>query len=204
MKRVVLFSLMLGFAADSVVTGAEVSFSRADFRVSPDAAADGAPENGHVADFFVTTDADILSIGEVQIDVQGGEAYNVECTGLSCSLFARPPLFPFIFNPRETADTWVTTPGSTALLGADFPGDGDTTTLGDLSNDGPQNHFQFARITVPDRAIGTFSGRITVAGATAPESFPFSFALGIPEPSSFILMSLGALAAVNVRNRRGH
>ena len=178
---------------------ANVSFSRTDERVSDAAAADGAPENGHVANFLVTTDADILSVGKVLIEVEGGEIYDV-CS-LSCTGFGTPPLFPFIFTPRETADSWVTTPGSTSLLGAGLPGDGETTTLGDLTNDGAQNFFQFARITIPESATGNFSGRVTVAGSTGPENFPFSFPLGIPEPSSLLLIGIGLMCVCGPTRR---
>ena len=138
-------------------------------------------------------------LAKLKIDVIDGEVFNVPCETPFCSKFSSPPQDPcftclFPPTPAELVDTFVTTPGSTSFLGADFPGDGTTTTMGDLSNDGPQNHFQFARVTVSNGATGLFSGKITVAGSTGPEDFPFSFVLGVPEPTSRCFVVPGLLA----------
>ena len=66
MRNRFLWALSTALVLASTADAASVSFVRTDSTVSSEAAADGAPAGGHVADFFVTTDADILSVGKVK------------------------------------------------------------------------------------------------------------------------------------------
>jgi len=149
--------------------------------------ASGAP-SGTVYEFFVDTDGDILSIGNVSIDAPiYNDAFGLD-TGES----------PFVGTPtfeRLQVDSWISTPGvNTAILGDGFPASG-SSNWSDLSDEGAQAAFQFARLTVPDGFIGTFSGQVTIAGSVGPFSQQFSLPLGIPEPTT---MALGLLGLVGV------
>ena len=156
---------------------------------TPDASAvdQGAPDGGIIINLFATTNADILSIGEVLI-ATSNPIYNVAPPFGSDTA---PPDPPFIaFAPSLTADSWITTPGMTSLLGPGLEEADGTSTFGDLSDDGPQTDFQFARITLPPGTTGFISGKVTVAGSSGPESFSFNSSLCIPEPASVALLGL--------------
>ena len=185
--RCLLLLAMLGHGAlISVEThGATASFRTERYAAPMEAVVDGVPAGALVHDFFVTTDADILSIG--QVDIQGVELWNVEPPFGSDSSF---PAVDFIsLIPASLADSVITTPGSTSILGMGFPGGG-TSTWGDLSNDGAVTNFLFARLTTLPGKRGFFNGRVSLAGSTGPEGFPFSFPIGVPEPASVALLGL--------------
>jgi hypothetical protein len=182
------------------VSAATVAFSASLAPPSAAAIAAGVPANECIAKFFVTTDADILSVNQVITFTMGGPFFQVPPPFGSDT---EPPDPAFLsLNRALEADSWITTPGATSKLGggSGFPGDG-TGTWGDLSNDGPRANFQFAQLTIPDGQGGTFHGRISVAGASGPEAFEFVFPFCIPEPSTGLLLALGAL--VGLRARRG-
>ena len=80
----------------------------------------------------------------------------------------------FDFFPGLSADTYVTTPGETAVLGGGLPADGDDT-FGDVSDDGPQTDFQFAQMTFPSGGGVSFSGEIAIAGSDGVFSQAFDF-----------------------------
>jgi hypothetical protein len=162
-----------------------------------------APAGGHVYQFQVTTDADILSISNVQITLtQGGPLYNNSFGDAANAKPGNPALIGAF--PPLAADSWITTPGATtARLGPDLPGDG-TTTFGDLTNDGPQNNFVFAQLTVPAGTRGTFTGQVSIAGGggTTVFSQPFSFPIGVPEPTTLGLAGLSLLGLVAASRRK--
>src|SRR5690606_32629143 len=124
--------------------------------VSDQEADAGAPVGGFVHDFYATTDGDILSIGLVDITA------NLYNDGFGTD--NAPPIEALIPTfPQLAADSWITTPGNTSVLGSDgFPGNGDTA-WGDTSNNGPQDGFQFARLTTLPGEVGTFSGQFSIA-----------------------------------------
>jgi len=177
-------------------TAAMVTFSMTRHIPSPPFECFCVP--GQVHKFFATTNADILSVNQVQVQVAGGGLFQI-APPFGSNIEPPDPAFVGL-NETLNWDSWVTTPGPTVLLGADLPGDG-TGTWGDLSSDGPQTNFHFARLTIPQGTTGLFTGRISVAGAAGPEVFPFSFPLGIPEPAGLAPMSLGliSLAAIKLR-----
>lgn len=152
----------------------------------------GLAADSIVHEFFVTTDGDILRVGELNIEPP---LYN-NSTG--SDTMPPNPVFVGVF-PSLGADSWITTPGDTATAGGGLSDAG--ASFFDSTNDGPQNNFLFARLTTAPGDSGLFSGVISVAGATGPEVFPFSFQLGIPEPTSMMLFGLG-LVGLGVTRRR--
>ena len=192
------FAMLSAALLATTANAASVSID-VEYLPVPQAAIDaGAPE-GTTINVFATTDADILSIGRAMVDLSfgaPGELFNVAPPFGSNDT---PPDPAFIaFNEALLADSWITTPGDTTRLGADLPGD-NNTTFGDLSNDGPQNMFQFASLTVPTGTWGFFSGQVTVAGSAGPESFDFRIV--VPEPATMMLVSLGLVGVVAARRR---
>jgi hypothetical protein len=139
----------------------------------------GVPADSVISRYFVTTDADIVSINNVR--VSGGPLFSVPPPFGS---IAEPPPPEFLpFDRRLVVDSWITTPGPTSLLGPDLPGDG-TSTWGDLQNDGPQTRFWFAQLTaVP---FFTFSGRVGLRVGGTPVNFDFSLPLPIDVPFEFL------------------
>jgi hypothetical protein len=176
-------------------------------RDTPASGGGGAPPNGDVYQFRVTTDGDILSVNQVQIVLQGGVSLYNHPFGDPANAEPGHPGLVALF-PSLAADSWITTPGLTQRLGADLPGDGQTA-YGDLTDDGPQQDFIFAQLTLPDSGLFRFTARITIASKDNPgEAFvvPYSFApfLDVPEPSTAILAGAGlvGLAAVAIRKRQ--
>ena len=175
MKKFALTFVAAAFLITSA-QAASVTYSESNAPVSAAAEAAGAPAGGTVYDFLATTDADILSVGEVLVTFTSGSMFNVDPPFGSNTA---PPDPAFIsLNAALEADSWITTPGSTSLLGPDLTATDGTSTFGDLSDEGAQTDFTFARLGVTPGAEGTFSGRVTVAGSSGPENFPFSFDFG--------------------------
>jgi hypothetical protein len=162
--------------------------------------------------YFVTTDADILSVNQVLVTLTGGSLYQVPAP-FGSNTEPPDPLFVSLVNPSLAADSWISTPGATSRLGGDLPGDG-TGSWGDLTNDGPQTNFKFAQLTIPAFSSGaraTFTCRISLAGANGPEVFSFvpfpedfprpPFPT-LPEPGSASLFALSVIGLASFRRRR--
>jgi hypothetical protein len=195
-----LVALVAGVPAANV-NAATVSFGY-PILASPSAAAiaAGVPANSSISKFYVTTDADILSVHQVQVTLYGGQLYQVP-PPFGSDTEAPDPAF-LALNRALEADSWITTPGATSRLGggSGFPGDG-TATWGDLTNDGPQTNFQFAQFTVvPGFGCGMFTARISVAGSVGPEILTFEtyFPSLCPEPPSCALLALAAAAGSRI------
>ena len=158
--------------------------------------ANGPPAEAKVYEFIVTSDADILRVGDVFIDTGGAGLYN-NATG---SNTAPPnPAFVAVF-PSLGADSWITTPGAgTSTAGGDL-GD-DNASWFDTTNDGPVTDFTFARLTTTG-ALNSFRGVISVAGSGGPEVFPFNITFGIPEPTSLALFGVGVVGLALAGRRR--
>lgn len=152
----------------------------------------GAPVDGTIYDLFVSTDGDILSVNSIILTTDNDSLAFNSATGSDTeeSAFADFPNFEYL-----QADSWLSTPGDTGTAGADanfdvLPSNGDATWF-DSSNDGAVTDFQFGRITLDKGVTGTLRGAITIAGATAPFTQEFEIVLGVPEPTTALLVAFG-------------
>ncbi|MEQ8835850.1 MAG: hypothetical protein RID07_03505 [Lacipirellulaceae bacterium] len=167
-------------------------------RVTPEevASPDGPPDHYLVRDFYLTSDADILRIDDARVLSYG--IFNV-APPLGSDIAPPNPVFFPVFKLLEI-DSWITTPGSTAITSGRL-GD-DNVSWFDVTDDGPQNDFHFARLTIGGGLGGAFVGVFRVAGPTGPEEIPFGFHFG-PEPTSLILGAFGVIGMLGVRRRDG-
>jgi hypothetical protein len=119
-----------------------------------------------VHEFFVTTATDILSINTINIDVpihQHAVGSDVEPPDSVLAAVAT----------GLTADSFITTPGTTVTAGGGF--ENAESAWFDTTNDGAAEDFLFARLTVQE--TGTFSGNISVRHDTNFVRLPFEFLL---------------------------
>jgi hypothetical protein len=206
-----LVSISLSIAAafaDSVVvstvlgpSGMPLFPTRSVTTAESSASFEPAPVNGDVYQFKVTTDGDILSVNNISITLLGG-ATLYQHTAADIQDANKPQAGLEVLFPSITADTWIDTPGIGSRLGSALPGDG-TTTIGDITNDGPQTDFIFAQLTLPRGAKGTFSGRISIASQQPGVVFDQVFgAMLIPEPSAAVLAAFGFPLVRRLHSRR--
>jgi len=145
-----------------------VALTRRSRPVAGDEIAAGAPA-GYVHEFFITSTTDVIGIRDVDLDVpvyqhKFGADY-------------RPPSAKGLALFRGlSADSFLDTPGQTDVLGgyADPLGNPETVWY-DRNNNGAQDEFLFARLTVGE--TGHFSGTLNVAGPTGPVGLGFKFVL---------------------------
>lgn len=183
----------------TVANAATVSWTVQKDTPSADAIAAGAPAGADVYRMYLTSDADVVSINNVMVSLDGGvDLYQVG-PPFGSNTAAPDPAF-IAFNRALEVDSFITTPGSTSLLGADLPGDGGST-WGDLSDNGAQTDFLFATMTMAGGTQGTFTGRIALNDAGTPVNFPFEITFGVPEPATFVLAGMGVLGLVAARRR---
>ncbi|MEQ8835851.1 MAG: PEP-CTERM sorting domain-containing protein, partial [Lacipirellulaceae bacterium] len=162
---------------------------------------DGPLPDSYVYDFFLSSDADILRVGNVFVELfsGSGQLYN---SPLGSNTAPPNPTFVAVF-PALGADSWITTPGSVTATAGGSLGD-DNASWFDTSDDGPQQNFHFARLTAD--GVGAFRGVVSVAGANGPESFPFNIIFSppimpFPEPTSLALFAIGLLSFAGNRCR---
>lgn len=147
-----------------------IEFSSSVRRVTALEASDGAPAGGIVYEHFVTTDGDILSVGFVETAIISGELFDHPLS--SAGDAPHPGLFDYF--PGLSADSYITTPGDTLVLGTGLPADGDDT-FGDTGDDGAQTDFQFAQLTFSNGGGVSLSGQVAIAGSAGVYSETFSF-----------------------------
>lgn len=193
MKKTLLVAVVALFGVALEASAAVITYSTSSRPTTAAEIGGGAPE-GTVHSYFVTTDADILSVGSFKMDVSNPVYQNSFGTNNDKPNAALIPVFPAL-----AADTYVDTPGNTSILGTDLPGDGGPNTgFGDLSDNGAQTNFQFAQMTVPTGTTGRFFGNVTIAGNfTQPFDFPL-----IPEPTSIVMAGFGLVGMIAAARRR--
>ncbi|MEQ8209423.1 MAG: hypothetical protein RH917_06285 [Lacipirellulaceae bacterium] len=200
MNKLIL-AICLVFVPYAQALSATVSFHGGFRPVSSEERTDGVPRSADIVyDIFVTTDADILRVGNVTLrPSRGPETLYNNAVG---SDSAPPnPAFVAVF-PALGADSWITTPGvDTAIAGGGFSAD--NSSWFDTTDDGPQQMFQFARLTLDMLSYYNFSGVISVAGVNGPEIFPFRFTLcgSCPEPTTLVMAAIAGFGLIGVRRR---
>lgn len=198
------FSLVIAscLIAAAQATAGTVSFSSSSRPVSAaesGAPTDPAPAGGTVFEFFLTSDLDILSIDNVNVE-PANQLFQFTLipsdTTPPNALLA--PSFPSI-----TADSFITTPGATQTTGGATPFLVPNSSWFDTDSNGAQNNFRFAQLTLPEGVALSFRfvGRVNLAGENSVENFPFEF-VGIPEPTSLALASISLIGLV-LRRRNG-
>lgn len=178
---------------------------------TPAEIAAGVPADAQIRKYFITTDSDILAFENLSI------TKNPPTSVLYQHPFgdernANPPNPALVaLFPALSADSWFDTPGLTSRLGADLPGDGNTT-FGDLENNGPQTKFQFAQLTYSPAAVNvSLSLRVAINSTTNPgtpysQNFLLQDALTgpvlcIPEPTSWALAAAALIACAKSARR---
>jgi len=173
-KNLAIAATLVLFTAQHTLADS-ITFSQNVRAVSAEesGAADQAVPAGDVYEFFATTDGDVLAVNFVTTTLNGGDFYqNTFGTAGSAPNGALIGTFPAL-----AADSYITTPGATSVLGGGLPADGDDT-FGDTSDEGAQTDFKFAQLTIPTGATGVFSGQFDIVGTSGVFSENFSFDLG--------------------------
>lgn len=169
----VLFSATAIFAGAAHAASADqnITLTRNSRPVTATEAAGGAPLDGMVHDFRITSDSDLLSL-LADIDAPLYQhAFGADNAAPNSQLVT--------YYPALGADSFLQLPSSTVMLGGGFSGPGPERAWGDLADDGPQTDFLFGRLTT--NQVGAFSGRFAVSGETTYVNLPF--ALTLPGPS---------------------
>jgi len=154
---------------------------------------------------FATTTGDIVSLEKLTLTMENGLIFNLGAPFGRDISDACPDFCSF--EPLAEADSYVTTPGSTFPLGTPPPyirPDGmPINTWADTSDDGPQDNFQIARITLqPSDGRGLMQGTLQfVNQAGNLEPMPFSVVIGVPEPASAVLSLIAGLVMLGFRRR---
>jgi hypothetical protein len=207
MRASLSIAFALGLLLSSSLHADSVSFSHTVSKIGAGIPEIEPPLDSDIHRFFVTTDADILSIHSIRITDSSGQPLDtLYHHALGDPMNAEPgnpalvPAFPGL-----QYDSWVTTPGVTTRMFADLPGDGQTA-FGDISNDGPQNNFVFAQFTVPGGTAINFQGVVSILSTDNPGQMydaPFSFVSPlVPEPAAVSLASMALLGLLIMRPRR--
>jgi hypothetical protein len=199
-----LSSLDAATATFSAATGLGPSNPNVSVGRSPSAAqiSAGVPADSRIHEFLVTTDADIVQVGDVNLSLVGSTGL-YQVANAQGGSDTEPPSAAFeTFFPELGADSWITTPGPTSNPGNSNgrPFEDRDGSWYDSREDGPVTNFMFARITVYGAGQFNFRGRVQLDGPSGPENFPFEF-FTVPEPASFSLAGFGLLGLAAMRRR---
>lgn len=165
-KYTTLACLIALFAAQDLFAQPTATFFSSSRDPNAAEIADDAALTGQtINEFFVTTSSDILQVDMVDISIGGASLFQ-HGSGDDDA----PPLPAFVnVFPSLGADTWITTPGGTAIAGGGFGDPG--SAWFDSDNNGAQNMFKFAQLT--SSGEGTFSGRIQLQDTAGPVAIAF-------------------------------
>lgn len=180
MKRFGL-TLIFMLGATALADAAAISLSRTSRAVTAAEVADGAPAGGFVHEFFVNSDSDLLCVGA---DPFGATFFN-HTLG---SDVAPPSPADVSANPALGTNSFIALPSETSRLGGGFSSASGERVWFDLSKDGPQQNFMFARFTTTGQTA-SFTGNIFAWGYDAPVHLPFSFALPGTEADLALLVA---------------
>lgn len=135
----------------------------------------GAPA-GTVFELSITTGSDILLVA--------AENITTPIFNHTSGMDTRPS---FSADAALDVDSWISTPGDTAIAGAGFEtefvvNDSGEITIDtgwfDISPDGPQTDFQFAQLTIPENESGVFEGYVALKGNQMPIHEPYQLTVG--------------------------
>lgn len=201
MKKFALMTAVIALMANAAAA-ATLEFGQVNIRpVSPDEAAAGAPAGGEVYEFFInSTDNDVLSVNNVRIE--GIDPFQLGAPFGSDSADNGPAFGDF--NAAARADSFITTPGAGTAQSSPTNFTEPDASWFDTTTDPPITQpFLFARLTVGPGSMGNFSGRVSVTNGPGqvPDNFPFSYVIGIPEPTSMMLFGIG-LVGLGITRRR--
>jgi hypothetical protein len=130
----------------------------------------GAPA-GIVLDLFVTTDNDILSVALYEVT---DSFYQHD---LGTDTHGPVPMFAEL-TPALGADSWFTTPGSTAVAGHGFSTPpGQETAWFDTSRDGAVTDHPLGRLTIPTGTPARLRGEMTIRNPTGPRGYLFELSV---------------------------
>lgn len=182
--RAWLISTLALAVSSATSSAAVVSLVRESRPASAAELAAGAPAGGVVHDFFITSQSDLLSISGVTIDAplyrhQLGSDHRLSAKALVEQ------------DASVGASSFIQMPGETLVLGGGFGG-GAESLWGDLTDDGAQQDFLFARLTTTD--VGSFTGSLAVRTDFGFETLSYKFDL----PTLASLDSLGGAQAIHL------
>jgi hypothetical protein len=190
------------FAQEAFAATASFTFTLGRPATAAEIGGDAALAGYTIYEYSVTSDVDILSFGQVSIVGEDGTT-KLPLYQNALGSDTEAPLGPIVAAfPAAGADSWITTPGTTATAGGGFAAAPGGASWFDTSNDGPQSNTLFARLTVPNGLIGTFSGVVNLANQPDAVTLPFSLPVGIPEPATFVMAGLGLVGVVAAARRR--
>lgn len=151
-------------------------------------AADPSLEGAWTFDLTVDGLADVASLGDItsvtaRLNLHAGSFYNVPVTSAGIDSGPQTPEVVAFF-PVLAADSFVTTPGESMLVGNDWQGAG--TYVFSRTESLPPTRFQFGQITfIPHASEGLsakLTGSIGTAGSTSRQAHEFDYTFGVEPP----------------------
>lgn len=176
---VLMASAAFGQTSQSVIA----TSNNGSFSVTGAASTTGLLTDAANFGLWVDTQSDIL-LFDVRMNVSKGTWFNETATGLGDDKNPPNPALLVAF-PALADDSWITTPnaGSSFAGAVTFSDSGDTATVFDTVDDGPQTGFQFGQVTLladaNGEAMATVTGQMQTAASPTPIFDDFEFTLQI-------------------------